>query len=146
MPALSPDRLAPLYDALGHERVDAMLEAAEAAGGSYLPGDQEPVFGFIMRALISLKNGGRNYGLVFPKQDGGFKRFIDYFDGEGGIYIIYPGTGPGEMRMDPEWIRPAAESHPDCPFFEVAPGAGPLMMASFLEAYAALRTRDDVGA
>lgn len=137
---LPTDRLERLYARLGQPRVDAMLEAARKAGDSYLPGDQDPLFGFIQRALIQLKNSGRNYGLIFPKQDPEFHRFVDYFDGEGGIYLIYPeGDEPGCMRIDRDWIRPAAESHPDCPFFEVAPGKAEAIMASFLDAYAELR-------
>jgi hypothetical protein len=129
-------RVARLREALGAERVDAMLEAARAAGASYIPGDQHPVFGFIQRALIALKNGGRNCGLIFPKVDPAYNRFIDYFDGEDHIVVIYPGDGPGEMHLDERWMIEAAESHPDCRFYQVAPGAAEDIMVAFLTAYA----------
>lgn len=129
-------RVARLREALGGERVDAMLEAARAAGDSYIPGDQHPVFGFIQRALISLKNSGRNCGLIFPKVDPEYNRFIDYFDGEDHIVVIYPGDGPGEMRLEETWMLEAAESHPDCRFYQVAPGAADAIMIAFLTAYA----------
>jgi hypothetical protein len=138
---LDADRLERLRAAVGAERVDAMLEAARQAGDSYLPGDQDPVFGFIQRALIQLKNSGRNCGLIFPKQDPEFRRFVDYFDGEGRIIVIRPGDEPGGMHIEPGWVRPAEQSHPDCPFFEVAPGMAEAIMAAFLEAYAAMRAR-----
>ena len=139
------DRIERLKARLGDRRVDAMLEAAHATAGSYLPEEHHPAFGFLQRALIHLKNSGRNCGLIFPKVDITYTRFIDYFDGEDRIFVIYPGDGPGQMRLDQGWLRPSPESHPDCAFWEVVPGMETELMLSFLEAYAELRARAEAG-
>lgn len=133
-------RIARLTTQLGAGRVEAMLEAARATAGAYLPGEHHPAFGFIQRALIHLKNDGRNCGLIFPKVDGHYQKFIDYFDGEDRIFVIYPGSdAPDRIRLDESWLRESPQSHPDCPFFEVVPGCEVELMLSFLEAYAHMR-------
>ena len=134
-------RIERLMAQLGEPRVSAMLEAARATAGSYLPEEHHPAFGFLQRALIHLKNGGRNCGLIFPKVDGTYQRFIDYFDGEDRIFVIYPGDGRGMMALDESWLRPSPESHPDCRFYEVVPGMEIELMLAFLEAYAGLRAQ-----
>lgn len=132
------DRQNALRAQLGPERVDALLEAAGLVGASYLPGEEDPVFGFLQRILIHLKNQDRNQGMLFPKTDEEYKRFYDYFDGEGRIMKIEPGAG---MAVDPGWVRLMPDLPADHPFYEVAPGAGPAIVTAFLEAYAVLRAR-----
>lgn len=138
-PVETEARIARLKAQLGATRVEAMLEAARATAGSYLPGEHHPAFGFIQRALIHLKNEGRNCGLIFPKVDGTYQRFIDYFDGEDRIFVIYPGDAPDQIRLDPNWLRESPLSHPDCTFYEVVPGMEIPLMLAFMEAYAVMR-------
>lgn len=139
------DRLADLRTRLGAKRVDAMLEAAGVVGASNLPGEETPIFGFLQRVLLHLRNHDRGQGMIFPKTDAEYKRFYDYFDGEGRIVAIVPGDGPEDMRVDPGWVRPMAGMPADQPYFEVAPGAGPLIVTAFLEAYAAMLSRGPSG-
>lgn len=138
------DRLAALRARLGAQRVDALVEAAAAVGTANLPGDEAPIFGFLQRILLHLRNQDRGQGMLFPKTDAEYRRFYDYFDGEGRIVAIAPGDGPEQMRIDPAWVRPMPGMPAGEPYFEVAPGAGGEIVAAFLEAYAAMLARGPV--
>lgn len=135
------DRLADLRTRLGAARVDSMIEAAGNVGSANLPFEEAPIFGFLQRILLHLRNNDRPQGMLFPKTDAEYKRFYDYFDGEGRIVAIVPGEGPEDMTVDPTWVRHMPELPADQPFYEVVPGAGPLIVAAFLEAYAAMLAR-----
>lgn len=137
-------RIEALRQRLEPARVDALLEAARQAGATALPADEHVVFGFVQRVLNRLKNAGHNYGLVFPKTDGHYRRFFDYFDGDGRIVSIYPGEEPGMLAIAPDWSRPV-EVGGAVAYQEIMPGKEEEIAVSFLEAYAALRALGEAG-
>jgi hypothetical protein len=119
---------------LGDAHVDAFLGAAGLVGRSYLSGDEDLVFGFIQRVLAHLRNQGTSYGLIFPKFDQAYRRLFDYFDGEGRIFVIYPGCdGPDMLCIDSAWVVPMGD------YYEVPEAQAPNIMLAFLAVYAHLR-------
>lgn len=133
-------RVEALRARLGAERVDEWLVATHAVGTASLPGDEDLAFGFVQRVLMHLKNHrDRNCGMLFPKVDAEYRRFFDYFDGDGRIFLIFPGDGPDQMRYDPAWFRPMDLGFGYEQYYEVVPGAELAIVVAFLEAYAALQ-------
>lgn len=131
-------RIARLRERLGAEKVDAVLQAADAVGASYLPGDQNRTFGLIQRVLVHLKNRDHNLGMIFPKTDAQYRPFFDYNDGTGRIFVIEPGDGPGQLAMRDDWFREMDLGQSDITYYEVVPGRQVEIMLAFLEAYAQL--------
>lgn len=134
-------RAAALRAALGDQAVDELLGAASAVGRAYLPGDEDLVFGFVQRALARLKQEGRNRGLLFPKYDQDYRRMFDYMDGDGAVWVLRPGDGPGEVPADPAWFTDHDAGDPERAYFQVAEGAETAIMLAFLEAVAALKLK-----
>ena len=126
---------------LGREVVDDFLFGARLAGTSYLPGDEDLVFGFMQRVLARLKQEGRNRGLLFPKLDAEYRRLFDYMGPDGTIWVLRPGDGHGEVPNRPEWFHAHDAGDPDRPYFGLNPGAELAIPLAFLAAWAALRDR-----
>lgn len=123
-----------LRDRLGDRLVDDFLAAASEVGRSYLTGDEDLVFGFLQRVLAHLRNSGRNYGLIFPKRDRHYRPMFDYFDGDGRIFVIYPGAGsPDQLPIEPAWVVPVES------YYEVSERATREIALAFLRVYAHLR-------
>jgi hypothetical protein len=120
-----------LRQQLGDPHVDAFLGAAKLVGRSYLSGDEDLVFGFIQRVLVHLRNAGTGYGLIFPKLDQAYRRLFDYFDGDGRIFVIYPGSDrPDMLPIDPSWVVSLGD------YYEVPEDKAPEIILAFLSVYA----------
>lgn len=144
MPASTPEPGLPLASefeslrrSLGADLVDDLVFGAEAAGTQFLPGDEDLTFGFLQRVLTRLKREGRNRGLLFPKVDGEFRRYFDYMDADGAIWVVWPHA----VGVDPAWFREQEVGDPERTYHELAPGAAPAIVAGFLRALADLKGR-----
>lgn len=126
---------------LGREVVDDFLAAAHLVGRTYLPGDEDLVFGFVQRLLTRLKLEGRNRGLLFPKYDAEYNRLFDYMDADGTVWVLRHGDGPGEVPEGRAWFHEHDAGDPERPYFGLEPGAELEIPLAFLEAWAALRAR-----
>ena len=119
---------------LGDRLVDDFLNASGVVGRSYLSGDEDLVFGFIQRVLAHLRIQGTNYGLIFPKRDETYQPMFDYFDGDGRIFVIYPGDdGPDKLPISADWVHSMGE------YFEVPEAKTREIVWAFLAVYAHLR-------
>lgn len=139
-PALAR-RAETLRHQIGEEVVEDFLSAASAVGRTYLPGDEDLVFGFLQRMLTRLKQEGRNRGLLFPKLDATYNRMFDYMDADGSIWVLRPGSGEGEVPHRPSWFLEHDAGDPERLYFGLAPGAELEISLAFLEAWATLRQR-----
>lgn len=137
MPTPSPSseaRADRLRERFGGTLVDDFLMAGGQVGRSYLSGDEDLVFGFLQRVLAHLRIQDKRYGLIFPKIDRAYRRMFDYFDGDGRIFVIYPGTdGPDMLPVLPEWTRDLGDYH------EIPEEYAADIVLAFLEVYAHLR-------
>lgn len=134
-------RAASLRDTLGPEVVDDFLAAAATVGRSFLPGDEDLVFGFVQRMLARLKQAGRNRGLLYPKFDAHYNRMFDYMDADGAIWVLRPGEGRGEVPHRPGWFVEHDAGDPERQYYGLTPGAELAIALAFLEAWADLHTR-----
>lgn len=145
LPPISDPSLAGRAEALrrslGVEVVDDFLSAAASVGRSYLPGDEDLVFGFVQRMLARLKQADRNRGLLYPKFDAHYNRMFDYMDADGSIWVLRPGDGPGEVPHEPGWFHEHDAGDPERRYFGLTPGAEHEIALAFLAAWADLRAR-----
>jgi hypothetical protein len=141
VPDTPPDQLAPLREALGAPFVEAMLEGARAAGVARLPGNEDPVFGFVQRVLTQLDHAGRGLGLIFPKRDGAtYEPLFDFCDASGAIWVLRKGKGRGCVKEEPGWLVELDLGDPEMTYFALQPGAAEAIAIAFMQALASLRT------
>ncbi|MEB3329988.1 MAG: hypothetical protein VKQ33_12210 [Candidatus Sericytochromatia bacterium] len=136
----APDPLGPLHRILGASFVEALLDGARAAGGARLPGNEDPVFGFLQRVLTHLDRAGRGVGLLFPKRDAlTYEPFFDFCDAAGAIWVLRKGEGRGGLLEEPGWLLEEDLGDPEMTYFTLRPGAAEAIAVRFLEALASLR-------
>ncbi|MEB3222576.1 MAG: hypothetical protein VKS61_10905 [Candidatus Sericytochromatia bacterium] len=141
MTASSHDDVAPLREVLGATLVDAVLEGAGHVGGARLPGNEDPVFGFLQRILTRLDREGRGVGLLFPKRDGlTYEPFFDFCDATGTIWVLRRGPGRGGVDVDAGWLTECDLGDPEMAYYELRPGAAEAIAGRFLAALASLRS------